>query len=63
MHVPDRHTLKIYIGRRGIKLKDYEELRMDIVNFPQEDVVRTSGHLNSNSSDNDGKWDSGWDRE
>ena len=44
-------------------MKDYEELRMDIVNFPQEDVVRTSGHLNSNSSDNDGKWDSGWDRE
>lgn len=44
-------------------MKDYEELKLNIVSFPQEDVVRTSGTLNENGSDNDGKWDNGWDRE
>lgn len=42
--------------------KEYQELVMQIIDFSQEEIVRTSGFLNSNGEDNDGQWDNNWDR-
>ena len=41
--------------------KIYEEMRLFIIEFPLDDAIRTSG-VNSNGEDNDGQWDSAWDR-
>lgn len=43
------------------QLKEYEKLQCIIVNFLEDDVVRTSGSVNENSIDNDGNWDNAWD--
>ncbi len=42
-------------------MKNYEEPIVEILVLSVDDVVRVSG-INSNGVDNDGAWDSGWDR-
>lgn len=40
-------------------MKNYEEMAIKIIVFANEDIVRTS----INGNDNQGGWDSDWDRD
>lgn len=42
-------------------MKKYDEVVVTVILFPVDDAIRTSG-VNENGEDNDGGWDSAWDR-